>query len=248
MRSLGCVATRASGNRRFSIDSFTEESDGPSLVPGDVASPEERSDENPPSSPASALAVSRDISMDAKLGFAPLPFARGGFACHDPEATHVPKRGEKRGVVKKRKAARRGFPTPPGAFRRAREVSSRARFHEIGGRATPHVRGRHVVIAGEGPEASRVATASVARPRMIGASRADSDAKIAFRAPSSAPSNRFVAAEKRPANLTLENFFWREPEASRGSVFLRFFPADVRPFARTPPRARPPTRSRRTRL
>jgi hypothetical protein len=161
--------------------------------------------------------------MDAKLGFAPRPFARGGFACHDPEATHVPKRGEARGVVKKRKAARRGFPTPPGAFRRAREVSSRARFHALGGRATPHVRGRHVVIAGEGPEASRVATASVARPRMIGASRADSDAKIAFRAPSSAPSNRFVAAEKRPANLTLENFFWREPRSKQRVRFSSFF-------------------------
>jgi hypothetical protein len=161
--------------------------------------------------------------MDAKLGFAPLPFKRGGFACHDPEATHVPKRGEARGVVKKRKAARRGFPTPPGAFRRAREVSSRARFHALGGRATPHVRGRHVVIAGEGPEQSCVATASVARPRMIGASRADSDAKIAFRAPSSAPSNRFVAAEKRPANLTLENFFWREPRSKQRVRFSSFF-------------------------
>ena len=161
--------------------------------------------------------------MDAKLGFAPLPFKRGGFACHDPEATHVTKRGEKRGVVKKRKAARRGFPTPPGMFRRAREVSSRVRFHALGGRATPHVRGRHVVIAGEGPEASRVATASVARPRMIGASRADSDAKIAFRAPSSAPSNRFVAAEKRPANLTSGEFFLARAAKRAEGRFSSFF-------------------------
>jgi hypothetical protein len=84
---------------------------------------------------------------------------------------------------------------------------------------------------------------------MIGASRADSDAKIAFRAPSSAPSNRFVAAEKRPANLTLENFFGGAAKRAEGPFFFVFsFPADVRLFAHTPPRARPPTRSRRTRL
>ena len=187
--------------------------------------------------------------MDAKLGFAPLPFKRGGFACHDPEATHVPKRGEARGVVKKRKAARRGFPTPPGAFRRAREVSSRARFHALGGRATPHVRGRHVVIHGEGPEASRVATASVARPRMIGASRADSDAKIAFRARGLGTLEQFRGCRETSGEFDAGEFFLaRAAKQAEDPFFVFSFPADVRPFAHTPPRARPPTRSRRTRL
>jgi hypothetical protein len=60
---------------------------------------------------------------------------------------------------------------------------------------------------------------------MIGASRADSDAKIAFRAPSSAPSNRFVAAEKRPANLTSGEFFLaRAAKQAEGPFFFVFSP------------------------
>ena len=169
VRSLGCVATRSSGMRDLTGDPGPDAEDATEPL----ASPES-DDEDAPSSPASTFDVNRDISMDAGLGLEPLPFARDGFACHPPEAWHVPARG----VVKKRSSARRGFPTPPGAW----EASSRARFHALGGRATPRVCARHVVITGWVPRPPTPRPRPCAR-RDCGASDAESDAKIVFGAP-----------------------------------------------------------------
>lgn len=171
VRSLECVATRSSGMRDLGGDPGPEAEDASSR---ELASGPESDDEDAPSSPASTFDVNRDISMDAGLGLEPLPFARDGFACHPPEAWHLPASG----VVKKRSSARRGFPTPPGA----REASSRARFHALGGRATPRVCARHVVITGWVPRPPTPRPRPCAR-RDCGASDAESDAKIVFGAP-----------------------------------------------------------------
>ena len=104
------------------------------------------------------------------------------------------------------------------------EASSRARFHALGGRATPRVCARHVVITGWVPRPPTPRPRPCAR-RDCGASDAESDAKIVFGAP-----------ETPRGTATLRDTYGREKGRSETQDVMRHtaFGASPKQIERAP--------------